>query len=1467
MSAFVTPSRTPSSAAAAAVKGHSGSGGKSSSRRVVRSALETLMDTTSPELVGLHSAGGGSSVKRPAAVPTSSFSVTYTTAPAATSTSLPAHATVRSALTGEPSAAVAAAPASVRSATIACSRAEPSALDFLSPHGKDAREVPYELRPSAGSRRPHRHRGRPHASSSGMMARPPSEHPPHRQTDRGDALCGKDASDDQQANADLDGEAHTAPPRFAAAALAPASPSRSLSADVEAARLSVPPVLHTPDMLSFSPTPTSLSPSPAVKSRRQGSSAAEKVRRWKEKAEDDDGEDEAAALVTHAEMAAVVAAALHRYEKERDAEEEAVLQQVSKEVEEQASRYANLAEAYDNVCAERATLQEKLTEAAEESKELRHALQKARQAQQAQKDSMKRLEVELYHALDAQQQQQTLVKVDATEWEAQRACYEKRLETLESQLDQARKELREVNARIAEQDGELAALRERAAKASAETEDEYADIHLRVRQLAQNMASMEGALRERDATIAEQAARLSEETGQREAEVRVLTAEREKAEAALTSARDALQRQTDDIRRRMHRVTHLQQQRDTFKEEVKTARHALQAASEDQGRVLQSIRDVLANAKARLSSVAGGTGGGRPMSPARSPRSPREHSAHRLEEHMNSTLVYEDGHEDHTNELGSCSTASQSGSRSGSTMRTMELSSSEDDDNGQRGRLFFLSAVTANGEHRSASSPKPRTHCTSPPPSSASPGQRRARTLSPPPSTCAVVQGTPAREVAGSSAVGRVSHQLRHQSSQALLLLRELHRCVSSLTSQKRKPSPGAGVAHSRTSGRVGRSAVTAARLEQACRYLKSELDRAREALKVAQDECQWRALSMKKWEEDVQAARRDVLAAEKQRLACEAQVETASLVREELEAQLTELRETCAVATAGQRAAENAVAEAKATAQRSAALAEEAARLKEAAELSLAKEQAKSARQATALRDQAAVQSALTGELGEMKEKHKSALAQLQTYHAREAAQLLRQQQEESPQRREAELAELRSVVETWKAERASLQALVASLETKLRALTGTAATAKRRCVALEEQLALHADVERSTLKTIGDIVGGPPIPLTTDAAVVGGGAGTLHSHGAVLSTEKRLFGGDDETPEVEVVVVPAEASPSGSGAYNKLANAASHTRTATGRTTALSLVSARLPTTSATPAKVTSSKVVSSASSASAPSLSDAFSKTTTSSPVSTLAPLRQHIVAAVQQLALEVVRLRQGVVLPSVQSQTVAQPRTASCRPCGVSASEVRYSGEAARDGFGDDAFVQFSQRWGSGDDMKRSPTPALSSPLPLEAFAALQPQPQQPHRPPRTPHMQRPFSGSVIQTRTSPEVPPSRQRRDHGLRGSPPTPPQPPPYATTSSRAESCSPPVPAATATAVDEHVYNVSPWSRSRPQWSPSSSLSPPASHAASATCSKPWHEVPRSASTRDGLSAYSNSAGRGSVDGSCTPARPPSLRALSLPR
>ncbi|TPP51525.1 hypothetical protein CGC21_2965 [Leishmania donovani] len=1279
MSAFTTPSRTSSTTAAAAGTGHSGSGGRNSGRRVVRSALEMLMDTTSPELVGLRSPTSGSSAKRPAAAPASSFSVTYATAPAATSASSQAHSTVRSILASAPSAAGAAASAGAASATMVHSRAEPSALDFLSPRGKDAREAPLQLRSSAKSRRPHRHRDRPPTPASGAMLRPPAAHPPHRQRYREDAVHDKSGLDDHEADAGWDGDAFTAPSPSVATTLAPASPSRSLYADVEAARQPLPPAVETPSMGSHAPTP----------------------------------------------MEAVVAAALRRYEKERDAEEEAVLRQVSKEVEEQASRYADLVEAYNTVCADRVTLQEKLTEAAGECEELKHALQKARQTQQAQQDSMKRLE--------------------------------KHQDTLEAQLHQARKELQEMEARVAAQDDELAALRERAAKASAETEDEYADIHLRMHQLARNMASMEGALRERDATIAEQAARLREAADRQEAEVRAVTTEKEKAEAALTSARDALQRQTDDSRRRMHRVTELQQQREALKDEVKVARHTLQAASKDQGRVVQSLQDVLFTVKQRLFSRTDGAGRVRPPSPALSSRSRRQFPANWRRDHMNSTLVYEDDHDENADDLRSCSAILQSHSRSSSATRTLELSSSEDDDDAQSGRLFSRAAVTAREEHCSTASPKPRTHrASSLPPPAATPGQRRARTSSPPQSACVATRAAPANNVKGSTSASRISHELRHQSKQAVLLLRELHRCVSSLPSQRRKSSPGGDVAPAGTRGSADRSGATAAKLEQACRYLKSELDRAHAALQEAQAECQWRTLSMKKYEEDVQAARREVLAAEKQRLACETQVETAVLVREELEAQLTELKATCAAVTAKQRASEDAVAEAKAAAERSAALAEEAAQLKDAAESALVREQAKGARQATALRDHAAAQTALTDELDELKEKHKAALAQLQTCHAREAVQLLKQQQEESQTRGTA--------AEAWKTERASLEAHISSLETKLRASIGATTAAKRRCATLEEQLALHLDVERTTLKTIGDIAHAPPFPLSVDAAVVGDSSCTPHFHGAVLPTEKQLFGGDDEAPEVEeVFMVSAEATPTRKGVRKELAGAVSHTRTTTGRTTALSLVSARLSTAGATSPSVVSSAAVSPAPPASSPHLGGASLETTNSSAITALAPLRQHIVAAVQQLALEVVRLRQGAVLASVKSPVITQPRTTTRRPRDITCTEVWYGGATARNGVvGGDVPVESCQTWGSSGDVKR-----------------------------------------------------------------------------------------PSATRTSGERSL----------------SSSSPPVSHSAVAAHGKLWNEARRSASMKDGLSGYSYSTGRGSVDGSCSPARPPSLRALSLPR
>ncbi|KAG5511699.1 hypothetical protein JKF63_07297 [Porcisia hertigi] len=1466
MSAFTTPSRMSSTAAAGAADiRHSGSGGGSSSRRVVRSALEILMDTASPELAEKNSVEGGGSMKRKTTAPTSSFSVTYTTAPAAMPASSEAHAAVRSAVADASSAAEFSG---ATSAIMAHSCAEPSALDFLSPHGKDARGISVRLRQSTESRHPHRSRGPSHAPAPGAMLRLSGEH--SRQSQRGRKGVGHDKRDfdDSKVDADFDEEVCAEPPPSTAVTLSPVSPSRSLSADVEAAQHALPSVAERPHGRSPSPTPASLAPQSAVRSIRQASSAAEKA--WGLEGVEAE-EDEAAALVIHADMEAAVGAALRRYRKERDAEEEAVLQQVSREVEEQARRHAELVEAYNVVCSDRAALQEKLTEATEVCEELRRTLQKARQTEEVQRKSLRQLEVELCHARDAQHQQGqqcTVLKADAVEWEAQRARYEKRQKTLEAELDRAREELRAKEACVAQQSHELSSLRERSAKTSVEADEDYADIHYRMRQLAQNMSSMESALRERDATIAEQAARLREASERSESEVRALTAEKEKAEAALTSARDALQRQTDEIRRRMHRLVHLEQQRDVLKDRAKAARDAIQTASMNHGRVVQSIQDLLSVTKQRLSYTVDRRGRLGPQSSTLSPRGPHRFPADACDDNMNDTLVYEDDDVDEPDDPPNHFDVSQSSSRCSSVNHTLEISSLEDDSDAGSGRPYPCTAAGATTKHRSVSSPTPRSHRTPLPSPVRVAERRRARTSSPYPSARVAAQRAPTKAFKGNASLSHAWQELRRQDSQAVLLLRELRRWVLSLTSRNQK-SLHSGRVNAEGIGRnLGLSGVTAARLEQACRYLKSELEQAQAALKEAQAECQWRTLSMNKWEGDLQAARRDALVAEKRRLECEAQAETAVLVREELEVQLAELKASCAAATAVQKAAEDALVEAKYAAERGAARAEEAAQLREAAESSLAREQTMCARQA-------ANQTALADEMEALKEKHNSVLAQLQTHQAREAAQLLKeQQQEEEGRGREVELVELRSVVETmkaahenaaemWKTERASLEAVVSSLETKLRALTEMSVNAKRRCATLEEQLGLHAHLERTSLQTIGEVVH-HALPLPDDFLDAADGGG-------VSPTEKQLFRGDEEAPEMEeVVVVPAEAKSSGNGVCKKVANTSTHTRTLTRRATALSLVSARLSTPSSTSPNLTSSTAVSSVWPASALSRGGAALEAEGLTSAAALAYLRQQIASAVQKLALEVARLRQATVIQPAKVPIITQPQTMTSQSRSAATSGVWYGGEDALNSVCTHAPAEFSPpaRVSGGGRTQSCMVALLPSP-PSGAVNAPQshPQRQQRYEPQRSSHNPCPFTGSALRTRTSAEAAQLSPFSVHCQGGSPPTSSQQAQRVTAGGSPGSCSLPVPAVASTAVGEHMYNVSQWCGFCPQRSPSSSASPPASHPAVSVYGKLSGEAQRSVSTRDGLSGSSFSAARGSVDGSCSPPRLPSLRALSLPR
>ncbi|KAK7202100.1 hypothetical protein NESM_000278900 [Novymonas esmeraldas] len=1308
MSAFATPSRLSSNTGTAgAVRGGS------SGRRVVRSALELLMESNTPE------------VEHRRQHPTT-FSVTYTSTPATAGEQT--RVAGRSAAAGAPPPPHPAASAAAVAAPPRHGRTEPSALQFISPDGRAPRTTTAITTTTAA------------AAAAVPRRRRPSEREGRRPVSTSHTLSSSSSSDDTQMDDDGDGSAGSSASLFtsAAAPQPPPPPPTSLSRRLYEDTDTAPP---SPRRQTVATDASPSSPSTG----------------------------ETAEGVTHAELRSAVAAALRRYESERDAEEEAVLRQVGEEVEAQASRYADLLEAHEAVCASRDAVQAELDEATQRCAELARALQ------HAETQTAKRREVELHHTRDAHRLQEERLAAAAAELEAQRVRYERRQDTLVAQLTAARAELAEAVQRAAQLDEELSAQQARAAEASAGSADEYADIHRRVQQLALSMASMEDVLRERDATISDQAARLSEMTDRHAAEVRALTTDKETCVADLAAARDALQRQTVGIRRRMHRVQHAEQRSAEAEAEAEAARRTLRKAAADQQRVVQMLRDVLAAVKQRLPGRDGDGDGAAhgPLSSSR--RSPTQLRTSALD----GTLVYSGGH-DEADEVSSCSAITPRSPSGASSELAPRSSASESSSEGDAPAVPPPSATA-------------RQHSTPPPPPSrvSTPlVTRRARTTSP--TTARTATSTQAAAEDTESVV-HASLPLRQLSSQALLLVREVRQSVARLVAQRRRRQSPSGVA-------------TAAALEQACRYLKSELHKTRAALEEARAELQWRTLTMAAWEADMHASRRNALAAEKRQLECETRAETSALACEQAAATLAEA--TAAAAESSRRAA--------------------------AAEAALAEGQAAAAAERTALA-----------------ETHAAALAELTARHGEDvAAAELRQQHIDAAHT--AELAELRRAVatttathvaaaEAWAAERASHESRVVRLE-----------AAARRSAALEAEAALHAEAERATLAVIQRIAQAHAAPAlgSADADVdVDDSRVSWRRGGAVSPTEKRLFsvgGGvaeDDGAAEVEeVVVLEMGAASSTRGTRTGTADAARRRRVlktaasaATGRTAALSHVAARLTRTSSSPGHVTAAStpptshvVRGGGGRGASPPPPSMVAGAADVSDGATLASLRQHAVAAVQQLAWEATCLREAVEAAAVAAQPAPpakQPPTEARRPRDAAAAEVWYGSGAAVGGA----------------------TPSLT------AHVVARYPPHELHQPTRT---------SLIELRSAAVTSPTVHAR--GDAGAPRTPAPRQPQRATSGDAST-----PASPGALASEHTYNISPWSRraAPPQHSCSASphpASPPAPHRDTAGAAKLWCEVRRSSSMEDGLSVCTGSAGRGDVDGIGSPTRPPSLRAAS---
>jgi hypothetical protein len=1350
-------------------------------------------------------------------------------------------------------------------------------------------------------------------------------------------------------------------PLFVAPAPASASPSRSLYSDVEAARQSSQcvdrdgyassPSLITADAdASFMEDSGENDDDDAVDNARKHNEAAARHRSGDLQRPQGlgsrtsvlpDNDDKA---VPAEEVKALIAAALRRYEKQRDAEEEAVLQQVSEEVEAQAARYASLVEVYNSACSDNAQLQEKLAASTTACAEMEQALQNARQMQQAQRESMKRLEVELYHSRDSQQHAlvEQLAKSEeaSADREALRRRYEKRQATLEAQLSMLREELAEKDARIAEltrqtekHDDEMRELQQRTAQRETAVADEYEEIHQRMLRLGQNMSGMESALRERETTIAQLREQLAEATAvhrDHDHDVRQWQEEKQRLEAELASTQESLRKHTEDIRKRMSRLTSLEQQRDALKSEVTEARQALSTASAEQARVLKSVEEAveevrrLASVDHRRSSPFHPSAVGKPQSAPREQRDGSAEGRGRAAPHPDETLVYEDDDEIISSANDDAATASACSRVSDApTMDSLMSGMSEEDEEEEEGG-GDNEGPRAAGENRkgrprgtTSRQPRPRTTAATP----AAPSDEAAA-----PGKSAV-RGATGRYGGGGAKilalaekeqqqlpVRRLAQMLHHSAARAQSVVRELRRWVAALARQQRRqrrssPSdptsrrstPTTGSASALVVGTAGtrRGATTGLhlplvqhdgdrtsskvnqhdmveKLEQACRYLKSQLTAAKAALSESQAECQWRALSMQKWETDMKTARREVLSLEKERLTFTADREMLEAVRQELEAQLAESQKACAEATEKCEVAQAALEEMKATQASTQQTLVDLSSAKDAAEAAVEREQSKAARLTSKVEELTALHASRTDELAVLTDKHKAALSQLQAFRAQEATQQLRDQQESRS--RSSELAELRTALAqlrvaegAWEGERSRLQSTVSALRHHVEVFQEEVEAGGRRCAALEAEAVLQSDLEKTTLLTIASVVQSSPLTWAESKLrggdVNGGGSGAS-------PTEKKLF--DTEEPSVEEVVVEEDGEALTTAVRAKLyhpppplqskqrtSSHPSNTPANRGKKRNLSSTAQRL-TADAHHAKAMPRPL--SASVSTTPSsqhhqqqqlqeqhllLSTLGESGAGASTSALLAQLRQHVVAAVQRMALEVVRLRTaaghaslagGVYSSSasVQPQKVPQYLQSPTTPL----SKAGMTSATAHDAT-------------SSSPLERQAVPLMDhSDFFAAPSTALQSNPGSRPRVDQHPKITTTMPCTIAERRDQPSAasPPSPQQPWYGAGGaSPPL------------RQHKLSPSVTHSPAT---EHVYNVSPWTPSRGLRSPS--LRPPAAASVEtsvAMAAKVWSEVRRSSSMEDGLSAGSHSSLRGDVDGSGSPARPPSLRANSLVR
>ncbi|KEG14299.1 hypothetical protein DQ04_00531040 [Trypanosoma grayi] len=311
-------------------------------------------------------------------------------------------------------------------------------------------------------------------------------------------------------------------------------------------------------------------------------------------------------LFTEKEVQQRILEALKAYEAQRDAEEESVLQEVGREIKSQNERYDRLLQEKQTTAEECDSLQGKVEQLALQCEALQSTIAELHQDLQEEREKARRVEVELCHAQDekrlASSGIQQELNFEKAQWKLAQEEMRQQIAEFEAQLKTRTFEWHELQASVNAKESERVKLSEQLEACQVELQrlrQQQGELQAENTELQELTRAKEALIRQlqHKAQEAEKAAKRATTSTQEE---------QAQLESRLRSVEDALRQQTDEVRRKMHRVHVLEAEQGKAERATKTLRRAVRETASH----LEAMRGTLETIIETCRTSNGGGGGG-----------------------------------------------------------------------------------------------------------------------------------------------------------------------------------------------------------------------------------------------------------------------------------------------------------------------------------------------------------------------------------------------------------------------------------------------------------------------------------------------------------------------------------------------------------------------------------------------------------------------------------------------------------------------------------------------------------------------------------------------------------------------------------------------------------------------------------------------------------------------------------------